>query len=103
METYSFVQRSVFQGTDGLFMDGNNLSYWINKDQTGFYVFSMMPGGVPECLWVRRTRNSPDISNFEAAYAAKVNYAGDMVNGYKITHGLYMDLGAGDLQAHLHC
>jgi hypothetical protein len=48
----------VFQGADSLFMDATNLSFWINKDNTGFYVFSMRDGLSPEVKWVRRVRNT---------------------------------------------
>jgi hypothetical protein len=30
----------MFLGSDSLFMDNKNLSYWVNQDQTGFYGFS---------------------------------------------------------------
>jgi hypothetical protein len=37
---------------------------------------------------------------FEAEYAAKVSYAGDTVNSYKINNGLYLDLGGGEMPPH---
>jgi hypothetical protein len=69
-------------------MDSNNCTFFINKDKTGFYVFSMRDGLNPEVKWVRGVRDMGQRS-FEARYAALVNYAGDGVNGYKIKAGLY--------------
>ena len=52
----------------------------------------MRDGLTPEVKWVRGVRNM-DPRNFEARYAALVNYAGDRANGYKIESGLYADSG----------
>ena len=89
----------MFQGQGSLFMDNKNLSYWVNQDQTGFYVFSRHQD-VHEAKWVRATHDKPDPQVFEATYAAKINYAEDMLNGYRICDGLYLDLGNGQLQVH---
>ena len=83
-------------------MDNKNLSYWVNQDQTGFYVFSCNQG-VPEAQWPRATRSNPRPQVFEAVCAAKVSYAGDAVNSCKVKKGLYLDLGEGtSTQAHSH-
>ena len=99
LNSHDYKQCSVFQGSDSLFMDNKNLSYWVNQDQTGFYVFSLNQG-VPEAQWIRATRDNPNSQVFEAAYAAKVSYAGDTMKSYKINNGLYLDLGGGEMQAH---
>ena len=70
---------------------------FINKDKTGFYVFSMRDGLTPEAKWARGVRDMGP-RNFEARYAALVTYAGDRVNGYKIESGLYAKFGT-NLQA----
>ena len=69
-------------------MDNNNCTFFISKDNTGFYVLSMRDGLTPEVKWVRGVLNMGP-RNFEARYAALVTYAGDRVNGYKIDLGLY--------------
>ena len=99
--SFDYKQWSVFLGSDSLLMDNKNLSYWVNQDQTGFYVFSRNQG-VPEAQWTRVTRSNPKPQVFEAVYAAKVSYARDTVNSYKINNGLYLDLGGGEMQAHSH-
>ena len=88
MENYDIFQRYVFQGVDSLFLDNNNCTFFINKDKTGFYVFSMRDGLTPEVKWARGVRYM-DPRNCEARYAALVHYAGDRVNGYTIESGLY--------------
>ena len=97
MENYDIFQRSVFQGVDSLLLDNSNCTFFINKDKTGFYVFSMRGGLTPEVKWVRGVRDMGP-RNFEARYAALVTYAGGRVNGYKIESGLYTHLGT-NLQA----
>ena len=97
MENYDIFQRSVFQGVGSLFLDNSNCTFFINKDKTGFYVFSMRDGLTPEVKWARGVRDM-DPRNFEARYAALVTYAGDRVNGYKIESGLYAKFGT-NLQA----
>ena len=99
MDAYTIVQCSVFQGSDSLFEGRDNLSYFMNKDSTGCYVFSMAQGLNPIAKWVRRDRASVRTKNFQASYTADIIYAGDRINGYKIEHGLYVDLGTGTLQA----
>ena len=47
----------MFQGQDSLFLDSSNYSYWINKDKTGFYVFTMADGMTPQAKWVRGVRD----------------------------------------------
>jgi hypothetical protein len=73
----------VFQGVDSLVLDSSSCTFFINRDKTGFYVFSMRDGLTPEVKWVRGVRDM-DPRNFEARYAALVNCVGDRVNGYKI-------------------
>ena len=92
MENYDIFQRSVFQGVDSLFLDNRNCTFFINRDKTGFYVFSMRDGLTQEMKWVRGVRDMGP-RNFEARYAALVTYAGDHVNGYKIESGLYAFFG----------
>ena len=92
MENYDIFQRSVFQGVDSLLLDNSNCTFFINKDKTGFYVFSMLDGLTPDVKWVRGVRGMGP-RNFEARYAALVTYAGDRVNGYKIESGLYAKFG----------
>ena len=58
LRTYDFTQRSVFQGQYSLFLDSSNYSFWINKDKTAFYVFTMADGLTPQAKWVRATRDS---------------------------------------------
>ena len=99
LDSHVYKQCSVFQGSDSLFMDNKNLSYWVNLDQTGFYVFSLTQG-VPEARWVRGTRDNRNPKMFEATYVAKVKYAADTVNSYKITNGIYLDMGGSEKQAH---
>ena len=70
------------------FMDHSNCTFFINKDKTGFYAFSMRDGLTPEVKWVRGVRDMGP-RNFEARYATLVTYAGDRVNGYKMESGLY--------------
>ena len=77
--------------------DKNKCTFFINKDKTGFYVFSMRDGLTPEVKWVRGVRDMGP-RNFEARYAALVTYAGDGVHGYKIESGLYANFGT-NLQA----
>ena len=98
MENKDFVQSSAFLGADCLFEGHENLSFFINMDCTGFYVFSMAEGMHPIAKWVRRDRNSEG-STFEPSYTAEIHYAGDRVNGYKIGLGLYVDMGTGTNQA----
>ena len=100
LNSFDCKQCSVFLGSDSLLMDNKNLSYWVNQDQTGFYVFSRNQG-VPEAQWTRATRSNPNPQVFEAVYAAKVSYAGDAVTSRKVKKGLYLDLGEGtSTQAH---
>ena len=99
LNSHAYKQCSVFQGSDSLFMDNKNLSYWVNLDQTGFYVFSLKQG-VPEAQWVRATRDNRNPKVFEAAYVAKITYIADTVNSYKITNGIYLDMGGREKQAH---
>ena len=79
------------------FVDNKNCTFFINKDKTGFYVFSMRDGLTPEVKWARGVRDM-DPRNFEARYAALVTYAGDRVTGYKTESGLYANFGT-NLQA----
>ena len=58
LNSFDNKQCSVFLGSDSLLMDNKNLSYWVNQDQTGFYVFSRNQG-VPEAQWTRATRSNP--------------------------------------------
>ena len=97
MENYDILQRSVCQGFDSLFLDNRNCTFVINKDKSGFYVFSMLDGMTPDVKWVWGVRDM-DPRNLEAFYAALVNYVGDRVNGYKIESGLYAICGT-NLQA----
>ena len=97
MENYDIFQRDVFQSVDSLFLDNNNCTFFINKDKTGFYVFSMRDGLAPEVKWVRGVRDMGP-RNVDARYAALVNYAVDRVNGYNIESGLYAKCGT-NLQA----
>ena len=80
-----------------VFMDNNNCTLFINKDKTGFYVFSMRDDLAPEAKWVRGVRDMGP-RNFEARYATLVTYAGDRVNGYEMESGLYANFGT-NLQA----
>ena len=75
MENYDIFQRYVFQGVCSLFLDNSNCTFCINKDKTGFYVFSMRDGLAPEVKCVRGVRDM-DPRNFEARYAALVTYVG---------------------------
>ena len=59
LNSSDYKQCSVFLGNDSLFMDNKNLSYWVNQDQTGFYVFSRNQG-VPEAQWIHATRSNPN-------------------------------------------
>jgi hypothetical protein len=92
----------VFQGVDSLFMDNNSCTFFINKDKTGFYVFSMRDGLTPEVKWARGVQDM-DPRNFEARYAALVHYVGDCVNGYKIESGLYAKFGTNLLGVQEYC
>ena len=98
LNSFDYKQCSVFQGSDSLFMDNKNLSYWVNQDQTGFYVFSLNQD-IPEAQWIRATRSNPNTQVFEAVYAAKVSYAGDVVNSCKIKTRTLPRLGRRDLYA----
>ena len=97
MENYDIFQRSVFQGVHSLFLDNNSCTFFTYKDKTGFYVFSVRYGLTPEVKWVRGARDMGP-RNFEARYAALVNYVGDRVHGYRIESGLYARFGT-NLQA----
>ena len=78
-------------------MDTPNTSFWINRDAAGIYVFSTQDGIHPTCKWARKTREASG-SAFEPTYTAKATYAGDRVNGYIISNGLYINM-AGSLKA----
>ena len=66
MENYDIFQRSVFQGVDSLYLDNSNCTFFINKDKTGFYVFSMRDGLTPEVKWAQGVRDM-DPRNFKGA------------------------------------
>ena len=87
---------SVLCSKDSILFN-NNCTFFINKDKTGFYVFSMRDGLTPEVKWAWGVRDL-DPRTCEARYAALVTYAGDRVNGYKIESGLYAFVGT-NLQA----
>ena len=99
LNSHDYKQCTVIQGSDSLFMDNKNISYWVNLDQTAFYVFTLMQGA-PEAQWVRGTRDNRNLKMFEAGYVAKIKYAADTVNSYKITNGIYLDVGGSEKQAH---
>ena len=99
VDNKEFIQSSAFPGADSLFDGHENCTYFVNLDSTGFYVFSLSRGLDPIAKWVRRNRRSEGSSTFEPLYTAAITYAGDRVNGYKITNGLYVDTGMGTNQA----
>ena len=90
---------TVFPGSDSMFEGNENMTFFINRDATGFYVFSMDQGLNPIAKWVRRDRQSEGSTHFNPSYTADITYAGDRVNGYKFEHGLYADMGTSTHQA----
>ena len=102
MENYDICQRIVFQGVDSLFMDNNKCTFFINKDNTGLYVFSIRDGVTPEVKWVRGVRDMGP-KNFEVRYATLRTYAGDRVNGYKIESELYAFLARTSKRSRVLC
>ena len=82
-----------------MFEGNENMTFFINRDATGFYVFSMDQGLNPIAKWVRRDRQSEGSAHFNPSYTADITYAGDRVNGYKFEHGLYADMGTSTHQA----
>ena len=82
------IQSSAFLGADSLFEGHENVTFFINNDSTGFYIFTMSEGN-PVAKWVRRDRT----------FTMDVPYSGDRVNGYKLDMGLYADMGTSKPQA----
>ena len=92
------IQSSAFLGADSLFEGHENVTFFINNDSTGFYIFTMSEGN-PVAKWVRRDRNTDNIAVFTPTFTKDVPYSGDRVNGYKLDMGLYADMGTGTPQA----
>ena len=90
-------QNETFLGADSLFDGLDNVSYFINRDSSGFYVFNMESGNLV-VKWVRRDRMT-DNNAFKPTYTADVLFAGDRINKYKMERGLYVDMGTGTPQA----
>ena len=84
IDNKDLLPSSAFLGADCLFFGHENLSYFVNRDSTGFYVFSMAGGLNPIAKWVRARRDTdPNSSAFQASYTAAITYAGDRLNGYR--------------------
>ena len=90
-------ESETFLGADSLFNGLDNVSYFSNRDSSGFYVFNMESGN-PVVKWVRRDRMT-DNNAFRPTYTADVTFAGDRINKYKMERGLYVDMGTGTPQA----
>ena len=89
-------ESDMFLGTDSLFDGLDNVTYFINRDSSGFYVFSMESGNLV-VKWVRRDRMT-DNNAFRPTYTADVVFAGDRINKYKMEKGLYVDMGTGKVE-----
>ena len=73
---------------------GASEQYFATRD--GMYYLITIGAQGPSAWWCRRTR-SRSSREFQG-YAADVKFAGEHLNGFVLSSGLYEDLGGGELK-----